>query len=269
CRRALIPVPTFCEYGLSVLSQGGEIIEVLMEEGERFQLPVEKIVNCLPRADLLFLCNPNNPTGRVVEAKTIEIILGEALSRGVMVLVDEAFMDFVPRREMYSVMPLVGSRPNLAVLYSLTKFFGIPGLRLGAIAGPAGLIDKMSASKDPWNVNVLAQVAGLAGLKDRDYMEQTNRLVRDEKDFLFTELSGIPGIKPLPGAANFILVNVDKSGFTSGELTDLLGRLGIMVRDCAGFTGLAGRYLRLAVKTRPENMKLLSALKEIIGRKRP
>lgn len=264
CRRALIPVPTFCEYGLSVLSQGGEVLEVAMDEEDGFRLPVEKIVSCLPRVDLLFLCNPNNPTGRVVDRKTIELILNEALIHGVTVLVDEAFMDFVPRRELLSVMSMVGQRPNLAVLYSLTKFFGIPGLRLGAIAGPDELIARMSASKDPWNVNVLAQVAGVAGLRDRDYMEETNRLVRGEKSFLFKELSGLPGVNPLPGAANFILVGVSESGFTSGELTDLLGRRGIMVRDCAGFAGLKGRYLRLAVKTRPENEKLLQALKAVL-----
>lgn len=265
CRRALIPVPTFCEYSLSVLSQGGKVLEVAMDEEEGFRLPVEKILSCLSGANLLFLCNPNNPTGRVVDGKTIEFILKEALSHGVMVLVDEAFMDFVPRRELYSVMPLVGRYPNLVVLYSMTKFFGIPGLRLGAIAAPAELVVRMKDSKDPWNVNALAQVAGVAGLRDKDYMEETNRLVREEKHFLFAGLSGIPGLKPLPGAANFILVDVSQSGLTSGELTDLLGRRGILVRDCAGFTGLAGRYLRLAVKTRPENKKLLHALKEILG----
>lgn len=264
CRRALIPVPTFCEYGLSVLSQGGEVLKVSMDEEEGFSLPLEKIISLLSEVDLLFLCNPNNPTGRLVDRKTIELILDEALPRGVTVLVDEAFMDFVPQRERFSVMSMVGRRPNLAVLYSLTKYFGIPGLRLGAIAAPLDLIERMSTSKDPWNVNVLAQVAGVAGLKDQAHMEETFRLVQEEKKFLFNELSDLPGLKPLPGAANFILVGISESDIPSGELTDLLGRRGIMVRDCAGFTGLAGRYLRLAVKTRPENEKLLLALKAVL-----
>ncbi len=263
-RKAIIPVPTFSEYGLSILSNGGEVLKVPMDAGEEFRLPVEKILSCLNRAELLFLCNPNNPTGRVIEGRIIELILEKALSYGVMVLVDEAFMDFVPQREFYSVMHLVGRYPNLAVLYSMTKFFGIPGLRLGAIAAPGELVTQLNVSKDPWNVNVLAQVAGVAGLKDRGYMERTNKLVREEKKFLFDRLSEITGLKPLPGAANFILVDVGQSGLTSGELTDLLGKRGILVRDCVGFTGLAGRYLRLAIKTRSENEKLINALKAIL-----
>jgi threonine-phosphate decarboxylase len=267
CRKALIPAPTFCEYGLAVLSQGGEVLEIAMNKEEGFALPTEEIVSHLPGADLLFLCNPNNPTGRLVTRKDIEKILDEAMHHEVTVLVDEAFMDFVQQRELFSVMPLVGQRPNLAVLYSLTKFFGIPGLRLGAITAPGDLIARMKVSKDPWNVNVLAQVAGVAGLRDHEYMKETIRLVQEEKEYLFHALSGFPGLEPLPGAANFILVGVAGSGFSSGELTDLLGRRGIMVRDCAGFTGLTGRYLRLAVKTRLENEKLILAFKDIWGGK--
>lgn len=264
-RRALIPAPTFSEYGLSVLTQGGQVAEVPMEEEKGFRLPVQEILDHLPEVDLLFLCNPNNPTGRLTEAATIEKILDEAAGKGVMVVVDEAFMDFVPKRDFFSVMSLAGKRQNLAVLYSLTKFFGIPGLRLGAIAGPRELIGRMGAAKDPWNVNTLAQVAGLAGLKDRKHMEDTNRLVREERKYLLEGIAGITGLKPLPGAANFILVNVAGSGLTSGELTDLMGRRGILVRDCRGFSGLEGRYIRLAVKTRPENQRLLHSFEDILG----
>lgn len=267
CKKALIPVPTFCEYGLSVLSQGGEVIEVEMEEEEGFRLPVEKIIKLIPRADLLFICSPNNPTGRLVDRDAIEQILELATSQGVLVVVDEAFMDFVPQRMLYSMMPAVGKSANLAVLYSLTKFFGIPGLRLGAIAAPNDIIKRMNASKDPWNVNILAQVAGIAGLNDPDHMERTNCLVNREKSYLFEELQNIPGLSPLPGAANFILLNVTKSGLKSSELSELLGRRGILVRDCHGFSGLAGRYIRIAVKNRPENEILLSAIKDIMGGK--
>lgn len=267
CRTALVPVPTFCEYSLSVLSQGGEITKIPLEGENGFSLPVDKIISCLPGADLLFLCNPNNPTGRLVDRVTIEHILNEALAHKVMVLVDEAFMDFVPQRELFSLISLVGRRPNLAVLYSMTKFFGIPGLRLGAIIAHPDLVARMSVSKDPWNVNTLAQIAGVISLSDKAYMEKTKQLVNEEKEYLFSKLQDFPGLEPLPGAANFILVNTSNSGYSSGELADQLGRRGIMVRDCTGFTGLAGRYLRLAVKTRPENQTLIQALKDILGGK--
>lgn len=264
CRRALIPVPTFCEYALAVLCQGGEVLELPMPEEDGFRLPVDEIIGSLPDVDLLFLCNPNNPTGRLTGRKTILTILEKACLHGVMVLIDEAFMDFVTRRELFSVINLAGQHPNLAVLYSMTKFFGIPGLRLGAIAGPEELLSRMNAAKDPWNVNVLAQVAGAAGLRDFEHMQNTCHIVNFEKNSLFRQLVSLPGVKPLPAAANFILVDVAGSGFSSVELTELLGRQGVLVRECSDFNGLAGRYLRLAVKTRPENEKLLLALKTVL-----
>jgi threonine-phosphate decarboxylase len=267
CKRALIPVPTFCEYGLSVLSQGGEVLEVGMEEEEGFSLPAEKIIKLIPEVDLLFICSPNNPTGRLVDRNIIERILAAAASHNVLVLVDEAFMDFVPQRMLFTMMPSVGKTKNLAVLYSLTKYFGIPGLRLGALAAPKELIKRMDTAKDPWNVNILAQMAGIAGLKDLGHMANTNTLVNKERIFLFEELQNIPGITPLPGAANFILANVSMSGLKSSDLTDLLGRRGILVRDCHGFSGLASRYIRLAVKKRHENEILLAAIKDILGGK--
>lgn len=265
CRKALIPVPTFCEYGLSVLSQGGEVVEVELDEEEGFSLPAEKIIKLIPEVDMLFICSPNNPTGRLVERDVLERIIEAAASHDVLVLVDEAFMDFVPQQKHYTMMPSVGKVNNLVVLYSLTKFFGIPGLRLGAVAAPKELINKMNALKDPWNVNVLAQIAGIAGLKDLDHMARTNTLVNKEKLFLFKGLQDIPGLTPMPGAANFILMNVSKSGLESSDLADKLGRRGILVRDCHGFNGLAGRYIRIAVKKRAENEMLLSAVKDILG----
>ena len=264
CRRAIIPTPTFCEYALAVLSCGGAVEKVPMPEEEDFCLPVEKINKMLPGADILFICNPNNPTGWVVEAGPLVEILDQAEKAGVTVVVDEAFMDFVPERERCSLVSSAGARPNLVVLYSLTKFFGIPGLRLGAMLAPPGLNARLTSAKDPWNVNTLAQAAGIAGLRDVDYMEATRKLVAEERHFLFDGLVSLKGVKPLPGAANFLLVRVSETGISSGQLADLLGRRGILARDCAGFTGLAGRYLRLAVKTRPENEKLLTALQEIL-----
>lgn len=264
CRRALIPVPTFGEYALSVLCQGGEVLELPMPEENGFRLPVDEIISSLPDVDLLFLCNPNNPTGRLTNRKTILTILEKAWVHGVMVIIDEAFMDFVPRRELFSVIKMAGQQPNLAVLYSMTKFFGIPGLRLGAIAGPEKLISRMSTAKEPWSVNVLAQVAGVAGLLDYEHMQDTCRMVNSEKKFLFEQLASLPGVQPLPGAANFIMVDVTGSGFTSMELTELLGRQGVLVRECSDFNGLAGRYLRLAVKSHPENEKLLMALNKVL-----
>jgi threonine-phosphate decarboxylase len=263
-RQALIPVPTFSEYSLAVLSQGGEVLKINMHEKDGFNLPVDRIIDHFSPGKLLFLCNPNNPTGRVVNGRVMRLILKEALSRGVFVLVDEAFMDFMSYRNYFSVMSLAEKQPNLAVLYSMTKFFGIPGLRLGAMVANEELVEKMKIAKDPWNVNILAQVAGMAGLRDGVYMENTRRLVKRERKFLYRGLNGIAGLRPFPGAANFLLVKIVRAGMNSQELTDLIGRRGMLLRDCYGFSGLEGHFIRLAVKNRLENKKILLALKSVL-----
>ncbi len=263
-RRALIPVPTFSEYGLAVLSLDGAVQELPMNADEGFDLPLRQVLDALPGADILFLCNPNNPTGRLIPPEAVQEILEIARNKKITVVVDEAFMDFVPDGEHFSVLRLVDRYPNLVVLYSLTKFFGIPGLRLGALVAADNLVSQMACARDPWSVNVLAQVAGVAALRDREHMEMTRKLVQTEKQFLFAGLSQLPGIKPLPGEANFLLVDVGMSGITSDTLVELTGRRGILIRDCKSFSGLAGQYIRLAVRTRPENEKLLQVMQQIL-----
>lgn len=264
-KRAVIPVPTFIEYGLAVVNCGGEVLEINMPASNGFCLPVAEIISCLEDADALFLCNPNNPTGRLLPGKVVVHLVRAALDKGTTVIVDEAFMDFIPSRSCHSVMGMVGEYPNLVVLYSMTKFFGIPGLRLGAMAGPVEIIEAVKTARAPWTVNTLAQVAGVASLRDIRYMEETRQIVVRERKFLYRQLSKIPGIKPLPAAANFILIDVTKSGFTSGQITDILGEKGILVRNCEGFAGLdRGGYIRIAVRTRAENEKLLYELKNAL-----
>ena len=264
-KKAVIPVPTFIEYGLAVNNCGGEVLEINMPVGNGFCLPLDEIIGHLKGADALFLCNPNNPTGRLFPGRVVDQLVRQALEKGVAVIVDEAFMDFVLSRHCHSVMGMVGKYPNLIVLYSMTKFFGIPGLRLGAMAGPVELIEVVKTVRAPWTVNTLAQLAGVASLKDIRYMQETRKIVVREKKFLYKQLSKIPGIKPLPPAANFILIDVRKSGFTSSQITDALGERGILVRDCEGFAGLdSGGYIRIAVRTRAENEKLLYELKNAL-----
>ena len=135
----------------------------------------------MDQVDLVFICNPNNPTGRLLDGKTVEYILDKAFQQGVMVLVDEAFRTS-SRKRTFSVMKRVGISQISPILYSLTKFSAYPACDSGAIAASVKLIRRMNAAKDPWNVNVLAQVAGAAGLRDHDYMERTVRLVRQGKN---------------------------------------------------------------------------------------
>lgn len=264
CRRAVIPVPTFTEYGIAVITGGGIIEEFPLKAENNFDLEVDALVELLLPGDLVFICNPNNPTGNLYPRDELEYLLAKANSKNVKCVVDEAFIDFVPDYKNHTMIPQVMDNDNLYVFYSLTKFFGIPALRLGAIIAPPLVIQKMAAAKDPWSVNLFAQVGGLAALQDKEHMINTRILVDKERQYLYDKLTMLPGIYPHPGTANFLLINIEKSGLACEKLTELLGKRGILVRDCSSFSRLGNKYIRIAVKNREENNLLIDELSMIL-----
>ncbi len=263
-RQAVVTAPTFVEYGTAIANAGGMVCEVPLLEEDGFGLPVPRVNKALCSADVVFICNPNNPTGGAVKRSIIQSIIENARTYDTTVVVDESFIDFVYRQDQYSVLPLLIDYPNLIVLYSLTKFFGIPGLRLGVLMAGELIIKRIEAAKDPWNVNCLAQIAGTAALVDEKFMTQTRQLIWQERDFLHSAISLIPGLKAFTGEANFLLVKIESSFISSTQLAAQTALEGVLVRDCAGFSGLGSKYIRVAVRTRAENMVLLKVLREIM-----
>ncbi|ACV63841.1 L-threonine-O-3-phosphate decarboxylase [Desulfofarcimen acetoxidans DSM 771] len=263
-KKALVCAPTFSEYGLAVLSRGGEVAEILLAEEDNFALPVEEIIARLPSVEILFLCNPNNPTGRLCSKQDILRIAAAARECSCMVAVDEAFMDFVEEKDNYSVLEEALNRDNLIVLYSLTKYFGIPGLRLGTAVASREIIARLKAAKDPWSVNTLAQIAGVHSLADAEYIKNTKILVTQEREFLEEALQRIVGLKVYHGVANYLLINIKDTQYTSQVFVEQLGRRGVLVRDCASFKGLGNNYLRVAVKKREDNLRLIEALEDFL-----
>ncbi|GAB6274165.1 MAG: threonine-phosphate decarboxylase CobD [Peptococcaceae bacterium] len=264
-RHALILPPAFSEYARAVFNRGGKVSQVELNEENDFSLPLAELTKAIPGVETLFLCNPNNPTGGLISREELKIILDTAARFNRLVIVDEAFMDFVPQKENYTALPCLDNYPNLIVLYSLTKILAIPGLRLGIVVASSSLIKKLARAKIPWSVNTLAQIAGKAGLEDEEYLMNTYRLVNQEKDFLSSRLNKLPGLRPLPGAANFLLIDITKTGYGVRELVWKLGIKGILVRDCTNFSGLFRPYIRIAVRGREENKALLAALQEILS----
>lgn len=259
-RRVLIPVPTFSEYACSF--KDFEQVQIALCREKNFSPDPKELASLLQPGDLLVLCNPNNPTGQLVTKDQMLYLLKKAAEAGAYLLVDEAFMDFVQPEQ--TLLPEVPHNSVLFVLRSLTKFFAMPGLRLGYLAGPPEIIKSLYNILPPWRVNLMAQVAGLASIEDSAYIEETISLIKVQKRELIKGLSAIAGLKPLPPAANFILVNCRESGFTAGELAGYLGPRGILIRNCGNFTGLDQYFFRLAVRKEEENQVLLSALRELI-----
>jgi aspartate/methionine/tyrosine aminotransferase len=206
----------------------------------------------------LLLNNPHNPSG---ELYCRDRIL-DLLPHYQLVAIDEAFMDFLPDEQSHSLIDQVENYPNLVILRSLTKFYALPGLRIGyAIAHPDRLA-KWQQWRDPWSVNWVAQQAAIASLADTAHRHKTWQWLPEARSQLFKGLNSIPGLTPQPGAANYLLV---KSDYSVLDLRNrLLQQARILIRDCLSFPELGDRYFRVCVRTRSENERLITALRQII-----
>ncbi|MES1025906.1 threonine-phosphate decarboxylase CobD [Gloeocapsa sp. BRSZ] len=206
----------------------------------------------------LLLNNPHNPTGQMFLRETILPYLAQFA----LVVVDEAFMDFLPPGEEQSLIPLVQKYPNLVILRSLTKFYSLPGLRLGyAIAHPDRL-QSWQQRRDPWTVNTLAAAAAIAAIHDSEFQQRTWAWLPPARVQLFEGLAQIPGLQPLKSTANFLLVRCESSQILQQQL---LQHYKILIRDCLSFPTLGDRFFRIAVRSNEENERLLQALFQLLA----
>lgn len=256
-KRALIIAPPFAEYARALALAGWEIDYFQLSPAHGFALDCEELASVLAKGyDLLFLCNPGNPTGKLFRRDEISKVDRLCSAAGTLLILDEAFMDFC---EGESSKDAVVSGERGIILRSMTKFYALPGLRLGYAIGASKLIGRLQELRAPWSVNTLAQAAGLASLAAAGYRERTLDCVATERDFLADRLRAIAGLVPYPSAANYLLVEI-QSGTSSAELQERLMAEHILIRNCGNFVGLAERFFRVAVRGRQENERLLAAL---------
>ncbi|MEM2999037.1 MAG: threonine-phosphate decarboxylase CobD [Candidatus Bathyarchaeia archaeon] len=261
---ALIPAPAFGEYEKAVRRTGAR--PKLIKLSSTFKVEPSLFTREMKGAKAVFLCNPNNPTGILTPHATIAEIIEEALAENVLVFLDEDFIEFVDEEKRFSFAAEIERYPNLFVLRSFTKFFGLTGLRVGYGVADEEIIRVVSVAKAPWNVNCLAQVAAAAALQDVEHMRRASRLIKRERKFLTGELSRISGLKVYPADANFLFIDVRQSGLTAAQLKEKMLRYGVLIRDCTSFAGIDEYYIRVAVKTRRENEKMLEALKKALSK---
>jgi len=252
-KTTLIPVPTFSEYERASRSVKTKIQFLKLKEGKDFKFNP----HTCEKADMLFICNPNNPTGNLILKGQKRI--GKIAN---MIIADEAFMDFLPDQKNHTLIWRAVKEKSIIVIRTLTKFFALPGLRIGYIVAHKDNIKKLKQNKAPWSVNSLAQLAASLILKDKKYITKTYSLISKERDFLFKELNRIEGLRPYPSITNFILIKIEKNHINSGSLTKRLLKKEILIRNCANFRNLNDKYIRAAVRTREENLKLITALKK-------
>ena len=258
-----IVAPCFSEYAQLAEAYGAKVRTVVGREANGYRAEPAELDALLEQADLLFLGHPNNPTGLTYSLPHLREIADLAARRSAYVVVDEAFIDFIAPAERETLLPELRSFPHVLLMHSMTKFYAIPGLRLGyAIAAPE-LIRKMARKQVTWSVNGLALLAGQACLRpeNAEYERRTRELIASERAYLRQEIASRLGWRTWPGEANFLLIELS-AFWTAERLQEALGPKGILVRSCAKYDGLTERHIRIAVRGRVDNVRLLAALEE-------
>ncbi len=264
-KKVLVTAPTFSEYESAAKASDAEIEYLYLQPENNFAIDIQEMIARVSQVDIIFICNPNNPTGVLLTHTQIEEVLFAAEQHHTYVVVDESFMDFLPKDQEYTCRPLLEKYSNLIILHSLTKFYAIPGLRLGFCLTNPELTQLLHLGKDPWNVNTLAQNAGVAALEDHDYQRRGKEFLKAVKNDLYESLQKLPGLLPYPPSVNFILINIKNTGFTSTKLASVMALHNILIRDCSNYPGLSAEYIRVAVKRPEQNLLLINTLKKVIG----
>ena len=259
-RSALVVGPTFEEYAHALTEGGSSVQYVLATHEEQFRPPLKEMLRQLSgkpsRFDAVYLCNPNNPTGQVLNRLAVRELAEVVARRQSWLIVDEAFIDYCPAQ---SVMPMLREYPHMIVLRSLTKFYAMPGLRIGYLVGARKVVDRVKDRQPPWSVNSLAQTISRAVLRDHAYAAKSRTYMKSERARLMRGLRSLAGLIVYPSAVNFVLLELPVTT-SAAEVTDRLAAERILVRDCSTMPGLTSQMIRVAVKTEKENRRLLAVL---------
>ncbi|MCE2571238.1 threonine-phosphate decarboxylase CobD [Motilimonas eburnea] len=259
----LIIAPTFAEYQRAAEAVGAEVDFCQLEGESEFSLCFAQLAKQLQakRYDVLVVCNPNNPTGQFIDLAQMAQLAKLAQANDCRLLVDEAFIEFVDQGEASSIASL--SLPHVFVIRALTKFFALPGIRLGfAICHDLALTERILHIREPWSVNALAEVAAIAAVQDAAYMEASWQWLNAERAFIMDELAQLPGWVTYPSRVNFVLCQLPPV-WQATALREVLLDQGIVIRNASNFQGLDESYIRLAIKSRADNQRLITTLRQL------
>lgn len=258
-RRALLPAPTFAEYEAALQTVGCAVQRVFLREENEFAVTEEFIDAVTPETDIVFLCQPNNPTGQVTPPALVERLVRRCAECGAVLVVDECFLDFLPDRDAWTAKQLLRDAPQLVILKAFTKLYAMAGVRLGyALCGDAALLEKMRGAGQPWAVSSLAQAAGLAALQETAYAGAVRALIAEQRPRMAAGLRAL-GLRVMDGQANYLLFRA------TPDFGEKLRRRGAVVRSCANYPGLDAAWYRTAVRTAEENTRLLQIMGEILA----
>lgn len=257
-KKALIVAPTFSEYQGALRLTKTEVKYLFLREEDGFLLREDDILSACRDCDVVFLCNPNNPTGRSVEKGLLQKLCAQCLLQKTYLFVDECFCSLTDFPESLSLKGEAKKNPYLFLLKAFTKSHGMAGVRLGyGISGNFDLLCRMGMSSSPWNVSTLAQKAGIAAVNCQDFLEENRRIIHTQREFLYEGLQKL-GVTVYPSEVNFLLFRQEEGFF------ERMLRQGVLVRSCGNFPGLDSSFYRCAVKKREDNLAFLHAVKNSI-----
>ena len=252
----LIPIPTFGEYEAAAKLSG---CKITFFKTMNLESNLDNFIKKIPKNGCVFVCNPNNPTGKLLSKRNLLKIIQAAKKKSSLAFVDESFIELVSESNQ-SIIKYVKKFSNLFILRSMTKSFGLAGIRVGYGIGSKQIISILNNLKIPWNVSGLAQHAARAALCSISYLNKAKKIIENESQYLRNSISKIDGFECHDAAANFILIKTKQKSKT---IQKKLLKKKILIRDCSSFRGLNNNYIRIAVKTRKKNKKLVKALEKI------
>lgn len=260
--RLAIINPTFSEYRKGAEIAGLSVVDFVMDWEKDFELDLDEIYKGKDEFDSIFICNPNNPDGSV---RDIKKLLEFAEKEGKLLIVDETFIEFADSEKDRSLVNMVEKSKNLFIIRAVTKFFGIPGIRLGyGISSNRELLQKMYDEKEPWTINSFADSASDFIFKEEEYIRKSKEYFSEERVCMINEINKIDGIKAFNSDANFILVRFENRNVLDVK-ENLLKRAGLLIRDASNFIGLDSSFARVAIKNHEQNTVLVDALRSVLG----
>lgn len=256
-RKACVLAPTFSEYEKALRSAGSEVSYLRLKEENQFRFKEELLENLTRETDVFFLCNPNNPVGAVLKREDLEVIMNHCIKQDIFLVVDECFLDFMEQHEAFSAKSFLENESiarKLFILKAFTKLYGMAGIRLGyGISKDKELMDAMKFHGPAWSVSAPAQRAGIAALKETEYVMNTRKTIETEREYLNKELQRL-GYKVYPSNVNYLLFQAP-AGLNKHCLEH-----GILIRSCENYEGLTKEHYRIAVRLREENETLIQCM---------
>ena len=277
---AFVPAPGFSEYKEALEASRIPVRDIYYRPREDdngkpyFEVPylaLETFAAELKGQDgriIVFLGNPNNPDGTLLDKNHIRTVASMLKEANSLLVIDESFIDFVGNHTLqdneYSMRSLVNDFDNIIIVHSFTKFYAVPGLRIGAAFSNSQIIDKLNKFIPTWSVNTLAQAYTESALNDVEYVKRTKQVLREEQHYMYNALDAIAGITVYQPSANFILFHIEQDGVTADSINEALKKHKMIVRNCDSYIGLNSQWVRIAIKDHDNNVRLVDALTDIL-----